>query len=203
MKDTKVVTAASTFVGKIPLRKAHHYVKAQNGRPEIDQPQSIFLYNKGMEGVDRLDQNISFYMIGHRSKKWWWPVFHFCLDLSVNNAYQLYRQQKRSEGARKMNLLEFRRSIVDTCYRCLRKSTTANIFHPARKLSKVSDKVRYDAINHWIGKEKQRGCASCQKTTLYFCEKCNIGLHPDCHKQFHIKNNLIGILVLWFYTMKV
>ena len=93
-----MVTVASTSVEKMPLRKAHHYVKAQNGMTEIDQPQSIFLYNKGMGGVDCLDQNISSYMIDHRSKKWWWPVFRFCLDLSVNNAYQLYRQQKRSEG---------------------------------------------------------------------------------------------------------
>ena len=179
-----MVTAASTFVGKMLHRKAHRYVKGQNGRAEIDQSQSIFLYNKGMGGVDRLDQNISSYMIGHRSKKWWWPVFRFCLDLSVNNAYQLYRQQKRSEGERKLDLLGFRRSIVDTYYRCLRKSTTTNIFPPARKLSKVSDEVQYDAVNHWISKGKQRRCASYQKTTLHFCEKCIVGLHPDCHKQF-------------------
>ena len=102
-----MVTVASTFVGKMPLRKAHRYVKAQNGRAEIDQPQSIFLYNKGMGGVDHLDQNISSYMIGHHSKKWWWPVFGFCLDLSVNNAYQLYPQQKRSRGERKLDLLGF------------------------------------------------------------------------------------------------
>ena len=114
-----MVTVASTFVGKMPLRKAHVYVKAQKGRAETDQSQSIFLYNKGMGGVDRLDQNISSYMIGHRSKKWWWPVFRFCLDLSVNNPYQLYGQQKRSEGDRKLDLLRFRRSIVDTYYRCL------------------------------------------------------------------------------------
>ena len=187
-KDNKVVTVTSTFVGKMPFRKAHRYVKAQNGRAEIDQPQSIFLYNKGMGGVDRLDQNISSYMISHRSKKWWWPVFRFCLDLSVNNAYQLHRQQKRSEGERKLDLLGFRRSIVDTYYRCLQKSITTNIFPSARKLSKVSDEVRYDAINHWVGKGKQRRCASYQKTTLYFCEKCNVGFHLDCQKQFHIKS---------------
>ena len=35
-KDNKVVTVASTFVGKMPLRKAHRYVKTQNGRAEID-----------------------------------------------------------------------------------------------------------------------------------------------------------------------
>ena len=68
-KDNKVVTVASTFFGKMPVRKAHRYVKAQNGWPEIDQPQSIFLYNKGMRGVDCLDQNISSYMVGYRSKK--------------------------------------------------------------------------------------------------------------------------------------
>ena len=37
-KDNKVVTVASTFVQKRPLRKAHRYVKAENGRAEIDQP---------------------------------------------------------------------------------------------------------------------------------------------------------------------
>ena len=63
-----MVTVASEFVGKMPLRKAHVYVKAQKGRAEIDQPQSIFLYNKGMGGVDRLNQNISSYIIGHCSR---------------------------------------------------------------------------------------------------------------------------------------
>ena len=186
-KDNKVVTVASTFVGKMPLWKAHHYVKAQNSRAETDQPQSIFLYNKGIGGVDRLDQNIRSYMTSHLSKKWWWPVFRFCLDLPVKNAYQLYRQQKHSEGEGKLDLLGLRGSIIDTYYRCLRKSTTTNIFSLARKLSKVSDEVRYDSINHWIGKGKQRRCVSCQKTTLYFCEKCNVGRHPDCHKQFNSK----------------
>ena len=63
-KDNKVVTVASTFVGKMPLRKAHRYVKAQNGRAEIDQPQRIFLYNKGTGGVDCLNQNVIVARIG-------------------------------------------------------------------------------------------------------------------------------------------
>ena len=69
-KDNKVVTVASTFFGEMPLKKTYRCVKAQNGRAEIEQPQSIFLYNKGMGVVDRRDQNISSYMIGHHSKKW-------------------------------------------------------------------------------------------------------------------------------------
>ena len=93
---------------KPPLRIGHCYLKAQNDRAENDQPQSIFLYNKGRGRVGHLDQNISSYMIGHHSKKWWWPVFRFCFDLSVNNAYQLYHQQKRSEGELKLDFLGLR-----------------------------------------------------------------------------------------------
>ena len=33
-----MVTVVFTFVGKMLLRKAHRYAKAQNGRAEIDQP---------------------------------------------------------------------------------------------------------------------------------------------------------------------
>ena len=108
---------------------------------KIDQPQSIFLYNKAMGGVDCLDQNINSYMIGHRSQKWWWPVFRFHFDLSVNKAYQPYRQEKRCVGECKLDLLEFRQSIVDTHYRCPLKSTTTNILPPTRKLSKVTNEV--------------------------------------------------------------
>ena len=125
-------------------------------------------------------------MIGHRSEKWWWPVFHFCLDLSVNKAYQLYGQQKRSEEECKLIYWDFGEvlliHIIDVF-----ENQQQQISSPCKKVAKVSDEVRYDAINHWMGKGKQRRCASCQKTTLYFCEKCNVGLHPDCHKQFHIK----------------
>ena len=61
---------------------------------------SVFFYIiKVMGGVDCRDQNISSYTLGNRSKKWWWPVFWFCLDLSVNNAYQLYHELKRSPSA--------------------------------------------------------------------------------------------------------
>ena len=38
-----MVTVASTFLGKMPLKKAHRYVKAQNGTAEIDQPK-VFSY---------------------------------------------------------------------------------------------------------------------------------------------------------------
>ena len=33
-------------------------------------------------------------MMFHRNKKWCLPIFRFCLDMSVNNGYQIYRYQE-------------------------------------------------------------------------------------------------------------
>ena len=48
--------------------------------------------------IGRVDQNIITYMVGHLSKKWWLLIFLFCLDLSANNAYQIYHYQEPSAG---------------------------------------------------------------------------------------------------------
>ena len=96
-KDNKVVTVAST-TGKEPMKRARRYIKDQGGRVEIDQPNAISFYNKTMGGVDRMDQNIGAHMINICNKKWWWPRFQFCVDLAVNNAFQLYCLQPLNQG---------------------------------------------------------------------------------------------------------
>ena len=138
-----------------------------------------------MSGVDRLDQNITTYMIAQRSKKWWLPIFHFYVDLCANNAFQIYRHQKVNPEQKPLDLLGFRRSIVDTYYRRSRKTTQIAMFPGSRKKTRVSDEVKFDKLSHLVGKAKQRRCAECGKTTLYFCEKCNFPLHPECLKEFH------------------
>ena len=187
----------------MPPRKAHGYVKAQTCRAEIDQAQSIFPCNKGMGGVDRLNQNISSYMISHRSKKWWWPVFRFCLDLSVNNAYQLYRQQKRFEEKRMLDLLRFRRSTVDTHYRCLRKSTTVNI-SPLQESCRKSV-MKLDMMQSITGevRENNRDASHVRKSLCTFVKNEMLDSIQIVTSSFTSRSNLIDILVLWFYTTKV
>ena len=45
------------------LKRARRYIKDKGSRVEIDQPNSISVYSKTMNGVDRMDQNIRAYMI--------------------------------------------------------------------------------------------------------------------------------------------
>ena len=58
-----------------------------------------------MGGVDRFNQSISTYMFEHRSKKCWWSIFRFCVDLYANNAIQIDRHQKESPGQKHLTSL--------------------------------------------------------------------------------------------------
>ena len=97
-KDNKVVTVISSKYGLNPTAKTKRYIKEKKDRVDIEQSQCIKKYNERMGGVDRLDQNLARYMIAHRSKKWWWPIFRCCVDLSTNNAFQIYQHQKEQPG---------------------------------------------------------------------------------------------------------
>ena len=74
---------ASIYTGVNPIKKAQRYSKAEKKCVEITQPNVVAEYNYEMGGVNRFNQNIAAYMITQRSKKWWWPVFRFCVDLAV------------------------------------------------------------------------------------------------------------------------
>ena len=113
-KDNKTVTVAFTFSGANSVVKTQRFIRAERLRKKIPIPKVFQIYNKKMGGVDRFDQNVACYMIRIRSKKWWWPIFRFVLDLAIQKAYQLYRLQ---HGVEKLDLLAFRRSVVTTYLR--------------------------------------------------------------------------------------
>ena len=186
-KDNKVVNVLSTFAGKDPVQKVKRYSQEAKKRIDIPQPKVVHVYNRYMGGVDRLDQNLAAYMINLRSKKWWWPLFRFCIDVAINNAYQLYRIKQLNEGESRMDALEFRRVIVETYYKNYKTKNDSVALYPK---SATKNHVRMAEENHhWIRKGTQRRCAKngCKGTSKFFCIKCNVGLHPECFESFHFE----------------
>ena len=84
--DNSVVILASNCYGVNPVRSASRWSNAEKKRISIDQPDVVYQYNQFMEGVDRLDENIAKVRVAIRMKKWWWPMFSWLLNVSVNNA---------------------------------------------------------------------------------------------------------------------
>jgi len=79
----------------------------------ITQPAAIAKYNRCMRGTDRMDHNLNLYRISIRSKKWWWGLFAFCVDVALCNAWYLHRCGPR-ENRNQLSLLDFRREIANT-----------------------------------------------------------------------------------------
>ena len=186
--NSKVVTVASTHVGVQPLQTAARFSSAEKKRITVDQPKVVQLYNYGVGGVDRLDQNLSCYMIQHRTKKWYWPIFRFYVGVGVHNVFHRYRLQEKTPGVPEHDLLSFRREIAQVYVKIL-SSRSAATYPPSRlpPERRVINDVRTDARAHWIVQRKQRRCVApgCKGTSLFACEKCNVGLHPACFKAFH------------------
>ena len=105
-------------------------------------------------GVDRMDQDISAYMTNLRSKKSRWPpLFRFLLDVSFNNAFQLYRMRNIDQAGKILDALGFTRVIVDAYFRKFRKSATNTTLHPGnRLLHNPEENLQYNNCGPWIVK---------------------------------------------------
>ena len=121
-KDNKVVNTISTFTGNQPIQQVKRYCHREKRRVNFEQPNIINQHNMSMRGVDHMDQNISVYMINLRPKQWWWPLFRFVIDVAVSNAYQIFRPPHLNPGKYRLDVLGFRRAIVDAHYHLCRKS---------------------------------------------------------------------------------
>ena len=111
--DNSVVTVISNFYGVEPSQSASRWSQKEGKRINIPQPYAIKQYNHTMGGVivNRLDQNVEDYRSGIRSKKWWWPLMLYCLDVTVQQAWHLYRALPESSVFSK-DLLCVRREIA-------------------------------------------------------------------------------------------
>jgi hypothetical protein len=71
-----------------PVGVVKRYLKMEMKQTRIPHPLLIGEYNKFMGGADLMDENINRYRIGICGKKWWWPLFKWLLEVSIQKAWQ-------------------------------------------------------------------------------------------------------------------
>ena len=86
-------------------------VKQKGSAEKVAQqkPTCVTDYNKYMNGVDRLDQNIAYYPFARRSYRWPYKFVIYLFQISCYNSYVLY---KAKGGGRCKTLMDFILSIV-------------------------------------------------------------------------------------------
>ena len=120
----------STFAGKEPQTIIKQFCRKERTKNwcQTAKDDKYLQWEYG-GGVDCMDENISLYVINLRTKKWWWPLFHFCIDVSINNAFQIYRERDLQLGEIKLDLLGFRRSIVETYFLLFHNKEAPSTLH--------------------------------------------------------------------------
>lgn len=186
--DNSVVTLASNCHGIEPLGTAKRWSRSERKFVDITQPYVIDRYNRHMGGVDRMDQNVSTYRISIRSRKWWWALFAYLLDVAMQNAWLLYRNTAAAIH-QPLDQLEFRRNVCAVYYKRY-SGERAAIGRPLGRPRPVKDRVpsdvRTDKANHFLESSgTQRRCGVCGLKARRICRKCDIGLHKNCFFIFH------------------
>ena len=106
--DNAVVTLISNFQQVEPLLTTRRFCRSERKAVTVPQPNLIASYNANMGGVDLLDNFVAKYRVAIKGKKWWWPLFVNYVDVSLCNAWLLYRRVHQDKT---MDLLEFRRRV--------------------------------------------------------------------------------------------
>ena len=136
-------------------------------------------YSHFIGGVDRIDKNVDNYRMGVRSKKWWWPIIAFVVDVNLYTTLQLYWKAVNNMRIR-INKPNFR-SKYGTALG-LRSHPAAT--KPLEK--RVLPGIRVDSKNQFLQSAiKQSSCAMCKKNSRKMCKKCKVNLHVICFEGFH------------------
>ncbi|KAI4455536.1 transposase is4 [Holotrichia oblita] len=158
--DNSVVCVGSTIHGTNPVTNVKRYSQKDKRHIMVTRPALLGEYNENIGGTGRMDQNINQYIIKVSNRKWYWALFSWFIDASINNAWFLCRKATNSS----ISQISSRRTVVQVY---LKKYTTAptgpsRTPSPASVSQKVADEVRYDGMSHLIEKipqEKKRRCA--------------------------------------------
>ena len=205
-KDNKMVTLLSSFVGIDPIDKVDRYDRKGHEKIQVSCPAIVRQYNRHMGGVDLLDSIIGKYKIKMRSRKWYMRLFYHLLDITIINAWLLYRRCNQ-ENNKLLKLADFRielartlcsiggtsstpkrgrPSVLQQTIECKRKKPNAAALPP--------QEVRLDNVCHFpIWNTTRLRCKNptCKAQTYVLCEKCKTALcfNKDkiCFKTFHEK----------------
>lgn len=151
-------------------------------------------YNKHMGYVDKSDMLKSCYELDRKSRKWWHRIFWHFLDLSVVNAFILFKAQITGAG---MSLKEFKVAVVSGLVGAFPKISQARL-KPTESSSKFKVNVplekRFDKVAHLPQHGRKVRCANCSTKaephrTRWHCTSCEVGLclseKRNCFIPFH------------------
>lgn len=187
------VLSTGNSIGNMELRRP-----GRRGQPEARYPKPIAIqdYTNNFNAVDKSDQMRSYYGIANKARKWWKYLFWFICDVTLVNAYILYREAPGGPRPRPTTHLDFHLDVAMalTAGFSLRKrrSTVAAPEAPQIKTPTVHQPTKITTTrgvrNCILCSKERRSTARGQKIqTSFECVRCGVALCKDrgCFAAFH------------------
>lgn len=173
----------------------------------ITKPNIVLDYNKFMGGVDSSDMMTNVYADMRRSVKWYRKLVFHLSDLSVTNAYILYKKTTGKDITHSSFLLQVIKELllvesqdVSSCRPIPKRRGRRSVSDSTLRLQHMDSRHWPSLIEPSPGAKKQnpqRQCAVCKPRpasaegkrpeSRYECRACNVGLHPQCFESYHTK----------------
>lgn len=194
-----MVSFLSTFVGSEPVSSIKRFDRKAKQKNEVPCPAVVKNYNIHMGGVDLLDAHVARYKIRVKSRKWYFRLFYHFVDLSIINAWLIWRRVRNENKS----LAEFKQELALV----LCGKGAVNVLGRGRPLNlqaKINKKkykkktgippidTRTDRINHWpefVPSRNRCRFPECTLKSSIKCSKCGIFLclnaKNNCFVKYH------------------
>ncbi|XP_062372032.1 piggyBac transposable element-derived protein 3-like [Sardina pilchardus] len=130
-KDNKIVTLMSTDMGVEPWSTVNRYCSDTKRKEQVRCPYLIKSYNANMGGIDKNDMLVHLYRTPLRAKRWYMRLFAYAIDVSLTNAWIMYRRDSKALNVNDgLSLKHFRIEVFKTA-----SSSTSMTSRPRRSLT--------------------------------------------------------------------
>ena len=184
-----IATSTECNVGSVNVQRRQ---KGSAEKLGISCPRIVANYNKGMGGVDLLDQRKSYYEVDRKAKfRFYLRIFFDLMDIACVNASIVYQQSCDS----RTSLLDFKKSVADSLTRRFSSRKRSFPFARPSKLSSLLRSRNVGSIEHLpTFSEKRRRCGLClrgcaERKTFIECSTCEVPLclqkDRNCFQNYH------------------
>lgn len=195
--DNRGVYLASNFIDPTEVIKVKRRVAGQANKIDIDIdidcPLIIQHYNKGMGGVDLMDQKKVYYEYDRRSKwRFYLRLFFDLFELCVHNSYIIYKKLILANSSSiNVTSIEFRAALAKeliSCFNSRKRAFSASTKFGTNFISMSKSLHKMEKSECW---KRCFHCASYKKysRTNVFCVQCNVFLcfttSRDCFGNYH------------------
>lgn len=183
--DNEPINLISSCFGVQPIDEVKRWSVSDKTYKSIPRPLVVREYNCYMGGIDLNDFLVAIYRTQPGTKKYYMRIFYHLLDVSVVNAWLLYRRHMKQTGQDHMTLLNFRIDVANSLIQYGKKivrrrgrPTNQPIQKRQREVASVgpSLEARYDGLEHWPVEDRRERCVLCKDRgsfSSFKCTKCD------------------------------